>query len=1123
MSIQNRFLSVIMAFCMLFGTLAALSDLTVFAADVQEANEQKEPIDYLNHVFESKEAKLATMTAKPAIHGYQLYYDATSGEVAVLNTVTGDVLFSNPYDVGGTASSENIKNQILSQIIIQYSNNEGEKISMYSYVEAALREQIKVKNIKNGIRVEYVMGQQEARSLVPMQIEKSRFEEMILANITSESDLNFAKYMFVEYNPEGKTQAEVKKMNRQFPITKTYAIYVYNSMATERDKNKMENIIKKYCPEYTYEELDYDYKLVEYENEDKNPPQFRLALEYTLDEQGLSVRLPANGIRFDQSLYLLEYIRILPFMGAGSSEFTGYTMIPDGSGTLVRFEDALKTKSNRLLSGALYGQDYAYHEIGGANQQIMRMPIFGLVEDTVYSVQVPVDEVSLVGNEFYAEGDDTTEAVGTTAGNTAIGETTATGTTAGDTAIGDTTATGTTAGDTAIGDTTATGTTAGDTTVGDTTAGDTASDDTTAEEETPSEPTYRTETYRKKFGYLAIIEEGDALASITTEHSCNVYHKYATVYTQFNPRPKDSYNLASTISVAGNNVWTVVSDRKYTGSYRIRYIMLTDYEYAAKNAVNVNGFFDTSYVGMALAYRDHLIRNGILTNKVEKADQIPLYLETLGVIDVQDKFLSIPITVKKALTSFEDIKTITEELGEAGVNNLVCKLTGFINGGMISTVANRIDVEKEAGNDAGLADLIEFAKEKGIELFLDVDFSYVEKDGMFDGFSKKTQAIRTIDGRYTQKRTYSPTLQYFTSTGLVAISPSVFSDIFEDMESDLEDLGLTNISVGTVGSDLSTDFDEKDPYNREDSKQNVIETLSKIREAGYAMMMDGGNAYAVGYAKHVLNVPLDSSNYTYASEAIPLFGLVYHGYLSYAGTPTNTAGDVRYEMLKIMENGANPYFIVAYRNTEKLKEDPKLSGYFSISYENWKEDMVDTYHKLNDVLNFVMDSPIKNHGFLIGERVPTEAEKAADAEADRLAQEEADRLAEESRLEAERQENLKDHLEGKKPAPETSETETDEAPETTAPTVEPEAPEAVAEGDDEEEEEEEGYPYTKYTSDDGRIVKVTFENGYSFILNYNIFDVTVVETGDVVIPALGYLVLNEKGEIVVHSAEEVAA
>ena len=50
--------------------------------------------------------------------------------------------------------------------------------------------------------------------------------------------------------------------------------------------------------------------------------------------------------------------------------------------------------------------------------------------------------------------------------------------------------------------------------------------------------------------------------------------------------------------------------------------------------------------------------------------------------------------------------------------------------------------------------------------------------------------------------------------------------------------------------------------------------------------------------------------------------------------------------------------------------------------------------------------------------------------------------------------------------------------------------------DDYDDEEDDGeYKYTKYTDDGGNIVKVTYENGTFFILNYNFFDVTVVLDG----------------------------
>ena len=66
----------------------------------------------------------------------------------------------------------------------------------------------------------------------------------------------------------------------------------------------------------------------------------------------------------------------------------------------------------------------------------------------------------------------------------------------------------------------------------------------------------------------------------------------------------------------------------------------------------------------------------------------------------------------------------------------------------------------------------------------------------------------------------------------------------------------------------------------------------------------------------------------------------------------------------------------------------------------------------------------------------------------------------------------------------------------------------------EEEEKDEGYNYTKYTSDDGNIIAVTYgdsdNNPYrTFILNYNFFDITTIYNGKTyTVPAFGYIIVD---------------
>lgn len=1019
-----------MAFCMLLGTLSVLSALPVFGAE--ETDAPSEPInatDFFTHAFNSKEEKVASMDLMAERYGYALYAEPLTGEVAIVNTKTGDILTTNPYNVGSLSSSSEAKKNLLSQVIINYQSVDGTVTArdMSSFESAAELKQIKVKPIKNGARVEYVIGKQETRYLFPEQIEKERFIEEIFSKIPYDPDTfdastatyeekqarlhyNKIKAAYVLKDPSDESVPESIRvaMLKQYPVldknsdvgknSPVEALYVFDTKASMKLKNEIEYIIKLYCPNYTYESRQYDHELCQYEEKRENPVQFRIALEYYIDESGLRVRIPANGIRYDQSSYQLNKMTCLPYMGAADSNYTGYTVFPDGSGTLVRFEDVKASGSSFNFFAIPYGQDYVYRTMKiGKNLMPMRMPIFGMVEDTPYTV---TDE---------ATGDES--------------------------------------------------------------------------------------TYVRKSGYLAIIEEGDALAMIRAVHG-EKGHDYYSIQIELDPRPKDTFTLSSIVSVGGNGSITAVSDRKYTGNFTIRYIMLSDLEYAEDNGIDATGCYDTSYLGMALAYRQRLISTGALVDEKLAEGDIPLYIESLGAMNVQEKFLSIPVTVKKALTTFNDIKKIHSELGEAGISNLVFKLTGFMNGGLKSTLANQIDVEKVVGGNSGLKKLQQYANQKSFEIYLDADFSYTYKDTLFDGFNRRKEAVRAIDDRFVQKQEYDAVLQKFTSTGMLVIAPSSFESIFAKLNKDAKKLKLEGLALGALGSDLSSDFDEDEPYNREDSKQQVIDTLEKVRDAGYDIMMDGGNAYAVGYAKHLLNIPLTSSRRAQASEAIPFFALVYHGYLNYAGSPTNMAGDIRYEMLKILENGANPYFILVYRNSEKLKEDKTLSKYFAISYQNWKEDIIETYTALNNALSPVKSSLMTYHGFLTGMRVPTAEELEDDlkaeekAEQEKLDKEQADKEA------AEKEEQLKDHL-GNNYIPNDTETE---SPEANAP----------------------ANTVSKYFVDNGMIVKVTFENGYSFILNYNYFDVTVEECGDTVIPKLGYVVIDPNGEIIINSGEEAA-
>lgn len=989
----SAFLTVVMVLGMLTAVPVAADETTEAEEEVLIPGIDEETgtptIDYLKQVYATPEEKLATMTKYLSKGNYEFYVEPVSGEVAYVNTKTGQILFSNPYDVSQSNATQSVKQELLSQIVIKYTDNASE-LEMFSFVEACQRGQITVKKIKNGVRVEYIMGREETRRLVPKQIKRERFEELILANIPDGADKNRLKAFYTLQDPYDDTLTERgrRELIAAFPICSQMAIYVFDPFASEREMNMIEGWIKTYCPEYTYETLEEDHAITEYIGTDKAPVLFRLSLEYTLDEDGaLDVRLPANGIRFDESTYQLTWMSMLPWFGAGSKEYEGYTFIPDGSGTLVRFED-VGTKP-LTLTGKIYGQDYAYQEVSGQNREIMRLPVYGVVESDVYIPPVLTEEQIANGEKL------------------------------------------------------------------------------------------KIPEYKQPNGFLAIIEEGDSLAEISTEHGGSL-HKYNTVYTTFYPRPKDSYNLAEAISVGSNATYTVVSERKYTGSYRIKYVMLTGDKQAAD--AGIKDYYEASYVGMAKAYRDYLINEGILNELADVNDDLPLYIESFGALNTIEKILSVPVEVLKPLTTFDDLKTMYDKLAEAGITNVNYKLTGYANGGMNDTAAYHVKFEKVVGGNDGFTEFVSYANENGIGVYPDFDFANIGMFEMFDGVSNRKHLVKTMDDRYTTKRFYDSTLQSFERGYSLAVSPSVYDYFFENFSKEYSALSPSGVSVSTLGTDLNSDFDKDEPYNREDSKAFTTDLLADIEENYSNVMVDGGNAYSLNYADHILNVSLDSSRYSSASEAVPFMGMVLHGCVNFTGSAINMAGDTQYELLKAIENGSNLYFTLSMQNTSLLKEDIEFNQYYSVAFDIWYNEVVELYNELNDAIGSLQDKQIIDHEFLIGERVPTaeelEADKEANEQAAILAEEEAKIAAEK----AERAKKLADRLAA------LTETEADEGDTDSDPVV-------IVGGDTEEEVDPDAYVYTKYTSNDGRIVKVTYEGGKAFILNYNNFEVTVEDNG----------------------------
>lgn len=1164
-----RYLSCLILFIFMIGTLASLSLLPAFALtpfedDAYELSNEDRLSLYLDeaNLYSTREEKLATMQSRLTVGDYTIYVDVNTGEVGVQNNKTKQILLTNPYDVA--SAPEAYKQTLMNQIILRYCNvKDNASKTLESFKDSAMHRQITVKNIRNGVRIEYTLGRESAKQLLPFWVEYTRFNTLIaepgLINCYTQADhdtflsqnpsyqgtmedrrqnifnLNIgSNYELIDPNKEGLSQDMKNTYAKLYPCTaddakkrdydgdgvsdymKIYALI--ETDLTEVRKNQIETFIKQYTS-YSYEDLQYDIDETNYAGAESTPAIFRLALEYTLNGNGFEVRLPANSIRYDEDNYRLESIDVLPYFGASSNDYTGYTFIPDGSGAIIRNEETVTLGKNQYtITGQIYGPDYAYHKLADqyytGRDKIMRLPVFGTIEDTVtvtdnldkkvgyiwstvedltdagaqqyytaedrilfdavdaegnlittleaYLAQFKVNEAGdvirvgdplwdspdynktieagdeenpLVNYNVYVEAGEVPyidlvtfylmapakDAEGNPVtykgqqvyvyvdaeGNPVEEENRVEGLLKikeqlwynGKPAYYDSDVP--VDPDAVLPDEGTTETPSegeeGEEGEGD---GEATTPDEPAEGEEGEEEEIVIEYYNKVVkekeiydtvayeeietvisqGYTAIVTEGSSLCLIVSNHGCQStenpggIHKYNSVYLTVVPRPYDKYRLADAISVSSDSAeWTVVSDRKYTGSYRIQYTMVSDATYVEAGQIK-SYKYAASYVGMSAVYRDYLVQSGSLTALTDVDDDIPLYLEAFGMTTATKVVATIPMVMDVPLTTFEDLKEIYKQLDGDGIDNVNFRLVGFTKGGLYSYAPSSMKFESVVGGNGDYEDMVKYCEEisqasdKNLGIFPDFDFANVERVGSFDGFDSLDDAARTIDDRYASKREYDATYQTLSPVGSITVSPSVYQKLYEKFAKKIDKLGVNGLSVGSLGTDLNSDFDSDDAYNREDSRYYTEELLKQLSEKYGNVMIDGGNSYALAYADHILNLALESSGRGMASYTVPFMGMVFHGYINYAGTATGMASDIDREILRMIENGAAPYFTIAYQNTATLKDDPSYSDYYSIDYHICYEQIVEVYKTLNAQLADVQTATITDHRFIEGIR-----------------------------------------------------------------------------------------------------------------------------------------------------------
>ena len=376
--------------------------------------------------------------------------------------------------------------------------------------------------------------------------------------------------------------------------------------------------------------------------------------------------------------------------------------------------------------------------------------------------------------------------------------------------------------------------------------------------------------------------------------------------------------------------------------------------YLAKTLELTYHFLDgqaADLAGMAETVRKTLVDKGMTETAL--ADKLPLYLDTLGALDNTQKSMPWEQSIYP-LTTYAQAKQILTDMKQAEIPNVQLRLIAMANGGLNYTAYSKIKPESVLGSQQELKELIASAEEYQATVYPDVPLSVVGKESMFDGFSANRDTVRTINGSITMLREFDMVLAHYKdSEKQMMINANAAIRFYDAVKNTLKDWGCQGVSLGDIGRYVNTDFGTSTRETRSDSAAKYQQLLADV--AGN-VMVNYGNAYALTGADHVVGIPTVGVEINGCGESVPFLQMVCFGSVEYASAAVNAQGDMTNALLKCVEFGAAPYFVVAYDNLLHLRTNSAGQVYCHVDYTALKQEITDGYHFVAKALEQVRGS-----------------------------------------------------------------------------------------------------------------------------------------------------------------------
>ena len=304
--------------------------------------------------------------------------DGATSLFKVTNKATGKVWFSNPENRENDKIARGTTLEYLSSTLNVSYYDDINKTEMNNFTGSIKNQSFEILQEEDGsIRVNYSLGKNAGkRYIIPNAMTMERYSE-IMEKMGGEKSKDAKKFknhysLYKTKDLNGKNKDKKDELLALYPSLEEQDLYILKSDRKDEQKKQAEDLLKK--AGYTEEDYLLDQELMAGEKESSGPV-FNISVLYRLEGKDLVVSVPYSDIACSSD-YPLVFVDVLPMFGAAGTDQEGFTLVPEGGGAIIRYNNGRLSQSSYYAN--MYGWDYGTKRDSVTSETENAFPVFGM-------------------------------------------------------------------------------------------------------------------------------------------------------------------------------------------------------------------------------------------------------------------------------------------------------------------------------------------------------------------------------------------------------------------------------------------------------------------------------------------------------------------------------------------------------------------------------------------------------------------------------------------------------------------------------------------------------------------------------------------------------------------------